>query len=159
MNFQLSTVNCKLLFVYGTLRRGFRLHGVLERLGAQYVRRGNIQGELFDLGDFPGARKTESSGGSSAGLQPGTAALKGGATLVVGEVYQLQNPARALKSLDEVEGFRSHAPAGSAGSLFRREIVWVTLQNGERLSAWVYWLNRASVPGRRIDSGDYAKKG
>src|SRR5208337_420316 len=73
-----------LLFVYGTLRRGFPLHHHLRRMGAEFVARGNVQGELFDFGKFPGARKS---------TKPGKT--------VEGELYRLRRPEKALKVLDQ----------------------------------------------------------
>ncbi len=125
-----------LLFVYGTLRRGFGRHFLLQRVRARYVGTGHAQGELFKLGQFPGAQRS-----------------KDPAARIVGEVYQLSNPVRAFRVLDRVEGFRPNAPA--AGS-FRRETATVVLDNGTRATAWVYWLNRAPGEFGRIESGDYA---
>ncbi len=137
----LATRHChsSRLFVYGTLRRGFRRHGLLRSLEAQYVGKGSVRAELFNLGHFPGAQK-----------------CKAASSHVVGEVYRLRKPAQAFKTLDRIEDFRPTAPSPG---LFRRETAAVTLQDGERVSAWVYWLNRVPGPKRRIHSGDYAKKG
>lgn len=126
-----------LLFVYGTLRSGYGRHGVLRRLGARYVGLGTVQGELFNLGDFPGALKSES-------VLP----------RIAGEVYQLRPAARAFKVLDPVEGFR---PMDPASSLFKREAAEIVFQDGRRAAAWVYWLNRLPWLATRIPSGDYAQ--
>ncbi len=131
-----ETIECELLFVYGTLLSGFSLHGNLKRFGASYVGRGNNQGELFDLGSFPGARRSEMA-----------------SKRVVGEIYRLSNPRRAFTILDEIEGCRSMNPESS---LFRRETTLVTLANGKEVTAWVYWLNREQRAMQRIPSGDYA---
>jgi gamma-glutamylcyclotransferase (GGCT)/AIG2-like uncharacterized protein YtfP len=127
-----------LLFVYGTLRQGYARHSILRRLGARWVGKGSVPGELFDLGEFPGARPSEN-----------------GAGLVVGEVYRLPNVARAIKVLDSVEGHRSEAPAAS---LFRRETTLLTMESKDKHEAWIYWLKRwpSRLP-RRIPSGDYTK--
>jgi gamma-glutamylcyclotransferase (GGCT)/AIG2-like uncharacterized protein YtfP len=124
------------LFVYGTLRRGFSRHKILRRLGAKTAGRGSIPAELFDLGEYPGARASERPSGR-----------------VVGELYALRDPGRAFKVLDVVEGFRPDAPEES---LFRRGTVEVTLENRARVAAWVYWLQHAPAVRRRIPSGDYA---
>jgi len=108
-----------LLFVYGTLRRGFPLHHHLRRMGAEFVARGNVQGELFDFGKFPGARKS---------TKPGKT--------VEGELYRLRRPEKALKVLDQVEGFLPRTPEKS---LFQRAMTEVVLPNGERRLAWIYW--------------------
>ena len=124
--------------MYGTLKRGGESHGLLERLGASYVGKGSVAGVLFDLGAFPGAVRSEA--------QP---------SRVVGEIYRLHQAPRALEELDEYEGV---GPGAVAASLYRREIAEVRLENGNRVSAWIYWLSRAPRRGRRIKSGDYAAK-
>ena len=108
-----------LLFVYGTLRRGFPLHHHLRRLGAEFVAAGKVQAELFDLGEFPGARKSS---------KPGKA--------VEGELYRLQRVENSLRVLDYVEGF---SPRNPEKSLFQRATTEVTLPNGEQRVAWIYW--------------------
>ncbi len=130
-------MDCQLLFVYGTLRRGFPRHRFLEELETSFVGKGSVQGDLLDLGAFPGAR----------------ASLQADAR-VAGEVYQLRNPARAFEVLDEVEGLELGAPADS---LFRRDTTAVILEDDRQMIAWIYWLNRTTGPARLIASGDYAR--
>jgi gamma-glutamylcyclotransferase (GGCT)/AIG2-like uncharacterized protein YtfP len=108
-----------LLFVYGTLRRGFRLHHHLKRLGAKFVGNAAVQAELFDLGEFPGAR---------ASTKPGKT--------VAGELYRLHKVVNSLPVLDQVEGFW---PRNPEKGLFQRGTTEVTLPNGERCVAWIYW--------------------
>ena len=60
-----------LLFAYGTLMRGYRLHRVLAR-GATYLTEGHVRGALLDLGRYPG--------------------LVDGRGRVRGEVYRLDDP-------------------------------------------------------------------
>jgi gamma-glutamylcyclotransferase (GGCT)/AIG2-like uncharacterized protein YtfP len=43
-----------LLFTYGTLMRGFRLHRLLAERAA-YLGRGRVTGRIVDLGSYPGA--------------------------------------------------------------------------------------------------------
>ena len=133
----LPELDSDLLFVYGTLRRGFALHHHLKRMGAEFVATGRVQAKLFDLGKFPGARKS---------TQPGR--------IIEGEVYRLRHAGNALKVLDQVEGFSPRTPEKS---LFQRATTDIFLPNGERLVAWIYWLNeRASARGRQISSGNFA---
>jgi gamma-glutamylcyclotransferase (GGCT)/AIG2-like uncharacterized protein YtfP len=108
------------LFVYGTLRRGFALHHHLRRMGAEFVATGEVHAELYDLGKFPGARKS---------TKPGK--------VLAGEVYRLRQAKKALKVLDHVEGF---SPQTAEKSLFQRATTEVVLPNGERRVAWIYWL-------------------
>ncbi|MDP2702676.1 MAG: gamma-glutamylcyclotransferase family protein [Candidatus Rokubacteria bacterium] len=76
-----------LLFVYGTLMRGFRLHALLEGR-ADSVGDGEVAGLLFDLGRYP-------------------AALRDGGGMIRGEVYRLKDPGFWL-ALDSVEGSQYH---------------------------------------------------
>jgi gamma-glutamylcyclotransferase (GGCT)/AIG2-like uncharacterized protein YtfP len=88
-----------------------------------------VQAELYELGKFPGARKS---------TKPGK--------VLAGEVYRLRQAEKALKVLDCVEGF---SPEMADKSLFQRATTEVVLPNGERRVAWIYWLNeRASARGR-----------
>ena len=120
------------LFVYGTLRRGFALHHHLVRMGAEFVGPGVVQAELFDLGKFPGARKS---------TRPGR--------VVAGEVYRLRQAEKAVKVLDHMEGF---SPQTAEKSLFQRATTEVVLPNGKRRVAWIYWLNERASARHRVSS-------
>ena len=128
-----------LLFVYGTLRRGFCRHHILRRMGAKSEEQGSIPAELFALGEYPGARRSS---------RP--------SARVAGELYALPDAERAFKVLDAVEGFQAIAPEPA---LFKRDPVEVTLASTRCVIAWVYWLNNVPSPRRRISSGDYATAG
>jgi ribosomal-protein-alanine N-acetyltransferase len=130
-----ATFDCKLLFVYGSLLRGFELHHHLVRLGAKCCGKGRVAGQLFDLGRYPGAR-------------PST--LKG--KWVCGEIYRLRRPQHDLRVLDAVEGFD---PSALERGEFTRAMTMVTLEGGKSRRAWMYWLNRPLPRTRRIASGDY----
>jgi gamma-glutamylcyclotransferase (GGCT)/AIG2-like uncharacterized protein YtfP len=92
-----------LLFAYGTLMRGFRLHPLLEGR-AMYLGEGTTSGLLFDLGSYP-------------------AALKSATGKIRGEVYGLIEPG-LLRALDSAEGSQYHreqaeierASGGSVGA-------------------------------------------
>ena len=109
------------LFVYGTLRRGFRLHHHLKRLGAHFVANGKVQAVSFDLGEFPGARPS---------TKP--------ARTIEGELYRLHKVENTLGVLDQVEGF---FPRNPGRSLFQRATTTVFLPNGQQRLAWIYWWN------------------
>jgi len=76
-----------LLFTYGTLMHGFRLHALLEGR-ADFVGEGEVAGLLVDLGRYP-------------------AALRDGGGLIRGEVYRLKDPGLWL-ALDSAEGSQYH---------------------------------------------------
>jgi gamma-glutamylcyclotransferase (GGCT)/AIG2-like uncharacterized protein YtfP len=131
-----AAVDCRRLFVYGTLRRGLRLHYHLVRLGARFEMEAKVAGNLFDLGSYPGARPSSRNG-----------------KWVLGEVFLLQHSENDLKDLDQVEDFNPAAPERSE---FARVLAEVILPDGTRESAWIYWLSAESPAGRQIASGDYA---
>jgi gamma-glutamylcyclotransferase (GGCT)/AIG2-like uncharacterized protein YtfP len=76
-----------LLFTYGTLMRGFRLHRLLEGRAA-YLGRGNVAGRIVDLGSYPGA-------------------VADPAGCLHGEVYRITDPA-LWAALDSAEGPQYH---------------------------------------------------
>jgi gamma-glutamylcyclotransferase (GGCT)/AIG2-like uncharacterized protein YtfP len=106
-------------------------------MGAAFVGAGEVQAELFDLGKFPGARKTS---------RPGR--------VVAGEVYRLRQAEKGLKVLDEVEGF---SPQTAEKKLFKRATTEVVLSNGKRRVAWIYWLNDRASAKHRVTCGDFER--
>jgi gamma-glutamylcyclotransferase (GGCT)/AIG2-like uncharacterized protein YtfP len=133
----IQEIHTDFLFVYGTLRRGFALHHHLVRMGVEFVGAGVVQAELFDLGKFPGARKS---------TRPGR--------VVAGEVYRLRQAQKALKVLDDVEGVLPQAPEKS---LFQRARTEVVLRNGVRGVAWIYWLKDRASAKRGVSCGDFVR--
>jgi gamma-glutamylcyclotransferase (GGCT)/AIG2-like uncharacterized protein YtfP len=133
-----EAAECDQLFVYGTLRRGFRLHHCLIHLGAIFQADAKVAGELFDLGNYPGARPSNEGG-----------------IWVQGELFQLRNPLPDLTALDEVEEF---IPTNPERSEFIRAMTDVILAGGRCEKAWIYWLSERVTASRRIGSGDYATR-
>jgi gamma-glutamylcyclotransferase (GGCT)/AIG2-like uncharacterized protein YtfP len=126
------------VFVYGTLRRGQALHGLMKEAGFQYRGTGTIRARLYDLGEYPGAVPSGSND-----------------DVVRGEIYLATEPERQISRIDEEEDFDSRRPARS---LFLRRHATVRLSNGRRVRAWVYFLPREPAEARRIDSGNYASR-
>jgi gamma-glutamylcyclotransferase (GGCT)/AIG2-like uncharacterized protein YtfP len=123
-----------LVFFYGTLMAGFdrrRRAGIDQKLA--YVGRGSIEAALFDLGIYP-------------------AAVPAPGEVVWGEVYEMTDPAAVLAALDDIEGYRSDDPDRS---LYTRGHADVTLPDGTRAPAWVYFYNAPLGRAPRIPSGDY----
>jgi gamma-glutamylcyclotransferase (GGCT)/AIG2-like uncharacterized protein YtfP len=77
----------ELLFTYGTLMRGFRLHRLLDGR-ARYIGRGQVKGRIIDLGSYPGA-------------------LPDARGTLHGEIYRIVDPA-LWTALDSAEGARYH---------------------------------------------------
>jgi len=117
---------------YGSLMRGL---GGVERLEIgdrmRFVGPCLLEGELFDLGDWPGMR-------------PGDGR-------VAGEIHALLDP-DVLRVLDAFEDFD---PENPRGSLYLRERV--RLIEPEGASAWTYVYNRIPDASARIPSGDWRR--
>lgn len=121
-------------FFYGTLMSGFdrrRRAGLDTKL--RYVGRASIRAALFDLGIYP-------------------AAVPAADGRVWGEVYELDDPTSVLPVLDEIEGC---TPGNPDGSLYVRESVEATLDDGRVSPVWVYFYNAPLGNAPRISSGDY----
>ncbi len=102
------------VFVYGTLKKGGHFHDVLR--GAHFIGEGAVEGQLYDLGTFPGLVQ---EGGE-----------------VKGELYELGGGV-TLERLDHLEGFFAQSPHKS---LFVRKQRNIEV-GGEEHLAWVYYFN------------------
>jgi len=91
---------------------------------------------LYDFGEYPGAKVL--------GAKPGRR--------VSGELYRLRAPKLALIFLDQYEGF---SPLQLNKSLFVRELVSVTLEDGRKKRAWAYLYNRGIAKATLIPTGRY----
>jgi gamma-glutamylcyclotransferase (GGCT)/AIG2-like uncharacterized protein YtfP len=119
------------LAVYGTLRPGLALPDQPRELAELLSDRGPcvLAGVLHDLGAYPG--------------------LRTGAGRVNGQLYELDDPARAFDILDVYEGFD---PVDPDRSLYVRRRVPLLEPSVE---AWVYLYNREPDPMSVINSGDW----
>ena len=122
------------VFVYGTLMQGGFWHAPAAKAGIAAITPAQATGSLFDLGDYPALT-----------LDP--------ATTIQGEILTFQDIATALPILDEIE---DAAPDGAASGMYRRTILSVTDQAGQRRRAWAYVMAPANMPGAAIiASGDW----
>ena len=127
-----------LLFVYGTLMRGFgREHFLESPQKSRYLGEGRVQGLLYDVGEFPALVPLPQDSGEEA--------------WVTGEVFFLEQPDSVLNTLDIIEGVNHHYPERG---LFRRE-TWPVEFQGETRLMWLYVYNQPVDDLRRITSGDY----
>ena len=121
----------RLVFVYGTLRRGGR--NDINRLQPtpEYVGMGELQGKLYHFDWYPGL----TLGGEQA-------------VTVVGEVY------RVTPELEDVLDAIEQIVPGEDSEYFKREVE-VLVEGGMR-NCLVYEINAARVIGRQaIGHGDW----
>ncbi len=118
------------LFVYGTLRRGLRLHHHLQ--GAVYLGEARIAGSLYDIGTYPGLLVNPSPG------------------WVSGELFKVDE--EMIQSLDAVEEYNPEEPERSE---YLRRVVTVWTPTGVPMKAVTYIFNRDVQGFVFIDSGDY----
>lgn len=121
-------------FVYGSLKRGFGNHRVLdggEFIGHSVTADNNYS--MFPMGGFPGV----TSDGDKA---------------VIGELYEVDE--QGLRRLDQLEG---------NGHFYTREEVDVVLEDSETIKAWMYLLphrynHRTGVGSDRVETTAYSQE-
>lgn len=112
----MTQTNPILVCVYGSLRRGWALHGHLAT--ARHVGDGTVRGfVMYDLGAYPAV-----------------VAHSDPRATIRGEVYEVD--AATLRRLDRVE---------SEGSLYHRRVVPVRLDSGDVVQAHIYAMRPAMV--------------
>jgi gamma-glutamylcyclotransferase (GGCT)/AIG2-like uncharacterized protein YtfP len=129
------------LFVYGTLLTGsgWRAINRLMRKQARRLGPASVQGQLYDLGDYPAAIPSSIS-----------------ADRVYGEAYSVSQNDRTLKILDRYEDFDPERPESSL--YIRRSVTALLLPSQRPITCWIYWFNGPLPFRRRIRSGRYAAK-
>lgn len=121
----------RLVFVYGTLRRGGRNDINRLRPAPQYVGMGEVRGVLYHLDWYPGLKL----GGEEA-------------VTVVGEIYRIAPQLEAV-----LDGIEEIVP-GADSEYFKREVEVATPQGA--LTCLLYEINPARVVGRQaIGHGDW----
>jgi gamma-glutamylcyclotransferase (GGCT)/AIG2-like uncharacterized protein YtfP len=125
------------LFVYGTLLSPVG-HPNGERLQreARLLGQASIEGQLFNLGRYPGLIEAPVAG-----------------TRVHGEVYALDVPSAALEWLDAYEGI---VPGDHAQNDYARVERPARLGTGEEIAAWVYVYLKPVAAMRLIPGGRWA---
>jgi gamma-glutamylcyclotransferase (GGCT)/AIG2-like uncharacterized protein YtfP len=124
------------LFVYGSLRSGFR-SAAYEYISRyfQFVSAGKVRGQLFDMGIYPAAVPTS------------------GDYFIIGELYKIKNEnefAWAMGQLDDYEGVNTEV---GETRLYQRDIAEVFSEIGST-PAWIYWYTGAVQGHPVIESGD-----
>ena len=96
---------------------------------------GQIPGELYDLGRYPGAiYKPEAT------------------TLVHGKVFELKHPEKVLQQLDYYEGIGIGKPETTE----YQRVKCTVLCEDKELECWVYLYQQATDSLALIESGNYS---
>lgn len=128
------------LFVYGSLKKGFRNKARMElRKNSSFAGDAMLNGRLFLIEDYPGAAK------SKAGNKK---------DIIYGELYRIRNQRHLFSILDEFEECSKRFPEPT---LFKREICKVNTEAGRQIMAWVYIYNRETAGLQQIKPGVFAK--
>ncbi|HEY0721036.1 MAG TPA: gamma-glutamylcyclotransferase family protein [Gammaproteobacteria bacterium] len=127
-----------LLFVYGTLRRGYR-HPMARRLAQQahHLGIGRVNGRLYRVSHYPG-------------LLPTTHPRD----WVRGDLYDLCGSPALLARLDRYEGLG----AGRRRGQYTREVARVWLDDETPLTAWLYVYRRPVQRLTRLFSGNFLRE-
>lgn len=134
------TETTDLLFVYGTLlgQSNSAMASFLKE-NSQIVENGFFPGELYDLGDYPGA-----------------VFIAHAPTKVYGTILKLTDWENTLAKLDEYE---ETGPGFVQPNEYLRKIIQVENLSGRFLNCWVYEYNYSTKNKTLIASGKYLKKG
>jgi gamma-glutamylcyclotransferase (GGCT)/AIG2-like uncharacterized protein YtfP len=121
------------LLVYGTLQQASN-HPMANylRRNSTFLGNGFFPGQLYHLGDYPGAI-----------YQPEAKSV------VYGEIYSLTKPDEVFAVLDRYEGVGE-----SASDEYVRQMIPVQSQTGP-FACWVYLYNQSIESFSRIASGKY----
>ena len=132
----MSNASPNRLFVYGSLRSGFR-SPAYEYISRYFnlIGEGKVGGKLYDMGSYPAGLPSDDG------------------SYIIGELYAIRNEdefAWAIGQLDDYEGVTVDF---DEVQLYHRGKCQVKI-NGQEKEAWIYWYH-GPVEGREvIPSGD-----
>jgi len=126
-----------LLFVYGTLMRGFdHPMATLLRQAADFVSEARCRGRLYLVRHYPGLVLSDDAD-----------------HVVFGEVYRLRQPKELLREFDMYEAC---GEGFAEPTEYIRRILPVTLADGAVTEVWTYVYNWPVAQLARIESGRFA---
>jgi gamma-glutamylcyclotransferase (GGCT)/AIG2-like uncharacterized protein YtfP len=132
----ISDMTSDLLFVYGTLMRGFA-HPMARLLSANadFLGEASCQGRLYLVQPYPALVLSDAA-----------------ADLVHGELYRLREPGAMLREFDMYEACGEGFPEPTE---YLRRMLAVTLADGAAQDAWTYIYNWPVDGLARIASGRF----
>lgn len=134
------TMASNYLFVYGTLRQAYLATTPVFAVVTAYCQHyglARMPGKLYEVNGYPGAVDAIMAG-----------------DWVQGEVYGVLQEDQVFFQLDTYE---ECSPAFPQPHEYQRVQRWVTLANGQRVTAWVYLYQDSLTNRQYIPSGDYSQ--
>ena len=124
------------LFVYGTLLADFTNEfASLLKTHSKFVGKGFFFGNLYDFGDYPGAKMDPKGEGK-----------------VIGQVFKIRDPEKILPELDSYEGIGEQFPAPHE---YKRELIPIEMEDNQVIDCWVYLYNWKATGRKKVRSGNY----
>jgi gamma-glutamylcyclotransferase (GGCT)/AIG2-like uncharacterized protein YtfP len=132
-------MNPDLLFVYGTLMRGFE-HPIAKLLqnGADFIGAARCRGRLYRVQHYPALVLSDDADDA-----------------VFGEVYRLRSPGELLRQFDMYEAC---GEGFAEPTEYVRQVLPVTLDDGAVSEAWTYVYNWPVAHLPRIASGRFVER-
>ena len=129
-------MNSDRLFVYGSLKRGFKnpMAQLLSR-SADFIGEAHCRGRLYLVKHYPGLVLSDDP-----------------ADIVHGELYRLRAREAMLHEFDMYEACGESFPQPTE---YLRQMLSVTLADGSALEAWTYVYNWPVIKLPRIESGKF----
>lgn len=133
-------VKPNIIFVYGSLRKGFHNHGIVRKL-IKKLTPASTKGVIlyYNDGHFPGIVLADEG-------------------MVKGEALEFKDFEHALAVCDELEQYDEDRSEDE--NIYNRRVVAITLENGETTDAYVYEIAERYQEDRLVlESGDWADVG
>src|SRR5688572_23181245 len=126
----------KQLFVYGSLRSGFRspAYEYISRFFS-FIGEAKVRGRLFDMGSYPAGIPTNEN------------------SFITGELYSAKGENEFSWAIGQLDDYEGVSVEPDEVQLFRREITEVQINN-QVSHAWIYWFNGDTSGKNLISSGD-----
>ena len=124
------------LFVYGTLLDEDNKYGIYLRDNSEFFSSGQIEGILYDIGEYPGAILSA-----------------GGDDFIYGIILQIDEPSEVLALIDMYEGFGEDQPQPNE---FIRVLTEAETDRG-RVNCWIYLYNLPVYGLMPIETWRYIK--
>ncbi|MBS1730709.1 MAG: gamma-glutamylcyclotransferase [Bacteroidetes bacterium] len=132
----IQTPSLNSLFVYGSLRSGFRsdaytyISNFFDLIGI-----GKVRGRLYDMGKYPAAK-------------PGI-----DEHYITGELYHIRNASDFSWAIGQLDVYEGVCVEEDEMQLYYRDITEVQIGIG-KVPAWIYWFNGSVENRKLIESGD-----